>query len=168
MKYTMKKTIAFLLTLVMLVNILPVSVLAEQPEEGRRGPLNAPATRSAQGHSVSVNFGRDVYISDEDNVYVLVRQVQTVAFSENDVRQIMCYQIEKVSNSSSFPMVFNNLKVAYNDNLYVTYELNNNTTQVLLCSAPDLQEYRFVGDELQGVTDYSTSYKYSRTEILSV
>ena len=34
MKYTMKKTIAFLLTLVMLVNILPVSVLAEQPAEG--------------------------------------------------------------------------------------------------------------------------------------
>ena len=165
MKYTMKKTIAFLLTLVMLVNILPVSVLAEQPEEGRRGPLNAPATRSAQGHSVSVNFGRDVYISDEDNVYVLVRQVQTVAFSENDVRQIMCYQIEKVSNSSSFPMVFNNLKVAYNDNLYVTYELNNNTTQVLLCSAPDLQEYRFVGDELQGVTDYSTSYNSNTVQI---
>ncbi|MBQ6289683.1 MAG: Cna B-type domain-containing protein, partial [Clostridia bacterium] len=165
MKYMMKKTIAFLLTLVMLVNILPVSVLAEQPEEGRRGPLNAPATRSAQGHSVSVNFGRDVYISDEDNVYVLVRQVQTVAFSENDVRQIMCYQIEKVSNSSSFPMVFNNLKVAYNDNLYVTYELNNNTTQVLLCSAPDLQEYRFVGDELQGVTDYSTSYNSNTVQI---
>ena len=48
MKYTMKKTIAFLLTLVMLVNILPVSVLAEQPDEGRRGPLNAPATRGAR------------------------------------------------------------------------------------------------------------------------
>ena len=38
MKYTMKKTIAFLLTLVMLVNILPVSVMAEQPEEGENRP----------------------------------------------------------------------------------------------------------------------------------
>ena len=60
MKYTMKKTIAFLLTLVMLVNILPVSVLAEQPEEGRRGPLNAPATRSAGTHYYSISVGNDI------------------------------------------------------------------------------------------------------------
>ena len=164
MKYTMKKTLAFLLTLVMLVNILPASVLAEQPEEGRRGPLNAPATRSVQGHSVSVNFGKDVSISDEDNVYVLVRQIQTVAFSEYDVRQMMCYQIEKISDSSSFPIVFNNLKVVNND-LYVTFQLNNETTQVFLCSATDLQEYHFAEENLQGVTDYSTSYKSNTVEI---
>ena len=70
MKYTMKKTIAFLLTLVMLVNILPVSVLAEQPEEGRRGPLNAPATRG-NGHTAEVSVEDGV---NTDYLYIVFIQ----------------------------------------------------------------------------------------------
>ena len=73
MKYTMKKTIAFLLTLVMLVNILPVSVLAEQPEEGRRGPLNAPATRGAASFTVvtEMESGSESHFT---GYYIFVKQ----------------------------------------------------------------------------------------------
>ena len=98
MKYTMKKTIAFLLTLVMLVNILPVSVLADQPAEGRRGPLNAPATRGADGNTE--DFDVEVSFHDYDdnpiaapsvtgNYYLIVMDTEdfsaaTVANSSND------------------------------------------------------------------------------------
>ena len=74
MKYTMKKTIAFLLTLVMLVNILPVSVLAEQTEEGRRGPLNI----KSGDRSVPDKYEVDITLADSvtlpNNIYLVVKQ----------------------------------------------------------------------------------------------
>ena len=61
MKHTMKKITAFLLTLAMLINIMPVSVLADQ---GETGPLRYGES-GAEYHTVTVTTGRGIILPDD-------------------------------------------------------------------------------------------------------
>ena len=68
MKYTMKKTLAFLLTLVMLVNIFPLSAFAD-PDSGEGGQLGAEnvfVTVNAAGIDLSSD-GSQYYITIGSN-----------------------------------------------------------------------------------------------------
>ena len=112
MKYTMKKTIAFLLTLVMLVNILPVSVLAEQPAEGRRGPLNAPATRASNGYTVEIKV--EPGFSWEGHLYFVLKQEQA-GTSQGNYDQ---YYVGEIATSGGTSQVSTFTTTNYQSNPY--------------------------------------------------
>ena len=61
MKHTMKKITAFLLALAMLINIMPVSVLADQ---GEIGPLRYGES-GAEYHTVTVTTGRGISLPED-------------------------------------------------------------------------------------------------------
>ncbi|SNT93233.1 T surface-antigen of pili, partial [Aristaeella hokkaidonensis] len=116
MKYTMKKTLAFLLTLVMLVNILPVSVLAEQPDEGRRGPLNVQKSRGVNDnyHTVIITVADDV--SWNGHLYFVLKQEQ-VSTPQGNADQYFVGEIQKPGGT----VQATTFKAAYwgaSDNLY--------------------------------------------------
>ena len=86
MKYTMKKTFALLLTLMMLVNIFPASVFAEQGKEvlGTEAvdPVNLPKSRSGST-SVTVSIAAEnVDLSADGSEYYLAvgRNDETVPY----------------------------------------------------------------------------------------
>ena len=120
MKYTMKKTIAFLLTLVMLVNILPVSVLAEQPDEGRRGPLNAPAANET-GHSVEVIVGNNVNFSR--NTYAVFMQ------PIGGLGQGVVFWYQKIDPPGFNDVIIQTLKKPYKES--VEFDSNKELTVVI-------------------------------------
>ena len=72
MKYTLKKTLAFLLTLVMLVNIFPLAAFAGT-DEGKAGPVFLPPARSEYTINVNIDaefsYDKKLYLALKKTVY---------------------------------------------------------------------------------------------------
>ena len=73
MKHTMKKTLAFLLTLVMLVNVFPLSALAGT-KQGTYGPFGLSKAAGDNYHTVVVNVASDVEWNG--HLYFVLKQEQ--------------------------------------------------------------------------------------------
>ena len=75
MKYTMKKVYALLLTIVMLVNIFPVSAFAGT-DEVRIGSFNLGNAKSAGDayHTVKISVASDVSWGDGNHLYFVLKQ----------------------------------------------------------------------------------------------
>ena len=73
MKYTMKKVYALLLTIVMLVNIFPVSAFAAGPDEVRVGAFNLSNTKASGDayHTAHIVLPSD---ADTTNLYLVFLQ----------------------------------------------------------------------------------------------
>ena len=74
MRKTIKKTLAFLLTLVMLVNVFSVSAFADtETKEGKTGPLLLPKLRGSYSVQVNIdpefNYNRRLYLVFRDATY---------------------------------------------------------------------------------------------------
>ena len=78
MKYTMKKVYALLLTIVMLVNIFPVSAFAAGPDEVRVGAFNLSNAKGTGDsyHTVIISVAQDVSWEDGNHLYFVLKQAQ--------------------------------------------------------------------------------------------
>ena len=98
MKHTMKKTLAFLLTLVMLVNTFPLSALAA-PKEGKYGPLGLSKSAGDNYHTVVVNIASDV--KWEGHLYFVLKQEQVPTYGDGN-KPCDQYYVQEITENGTF------------------------------------------------------------------
>ena len=170
MKYTMKKTIAFLLTLVMLVNILPVSVLAEQPAEVRKGPFNLKSGNAdAVIQTVVVNVTADDTSYLPRNLYVLVEQVIAEYYPQPNnpgwkVENAQLFFVEKIEPTSNpVPIDLTNKTFVFPYSGTNAYD-SSAPTNVYLVSVNDAGDANAIGQAYksnENITVYSSGHIFS-------
>ena len=107
MKYTLKKTLAFLLTMVMLVNVFPLSAFAGTDQGEDTGSLDLP-----EPHTINVQFDPTID-SLPEKLFVVLKQESVplpsslswyTAASSSD--QYYGYRIQSTSSASTTASTF--------------------------------------------------------------